>query len=216
MSRPRVTLKLATSLDGKIATSAGESRWITGAEARVEVHRMRVAHDAVLVGIGTVLADDPELTARMEPAPPRQPLRVVLDRQWRFPRESRLARTAGMGEVIVVGVSAPFEEPPEGVSYAFGSALPGEGETEAALRTLATGRQIDTLMVEGGGVVAASFIREGLVDRLEWFRAPIVIGAEGRPGIGQLALGALAQAPRFRRVAVRPLGQDLWESYERV
>jgi diaminohydroxyphosphoribosylaminopyrimidine deaminase/5-amino-6-(5-phosphoribosylamino)uracil reductase len=212
-----VTLKLATSLDGRIATATGESRWITGPEARVQVHRLRAAHDAVLVGIETALADDPELTVRLDGYDGPQPARVVLDSRQRLPCTAKLARTARTVPTYVVTTT-----PSSADLLACGvRVLPvkavgdGRPELEAALQALRK-EGLDRVLVEGGGQVAGAFLRCGLVERIEWFRAPMVLGAEGRPGIGALAVSELADAPRFRRAEVRPVGDDLWETYERI
>ncbi|MBL8552393.1 MAG: RibD family protein [Hyphomonadaceae bacterium] len=208
MIRPRVTLKLATSLDGRIATASGESKWITSAEARAEGHKLRSQHDAVLVGIATVLADDPLLTDRTDPPPPKQPLRVVLDSSFRLPPTSRLAQTAQAHPVVVFGAMTPPPPLPHVRSVELDPA-----RVEAVLDYLKQAHAVASVLIEGGGRVAASFLRAGLVDRIEWFRASIVLGAEGAPGIGALLLQALQDAPRFERLAVRPIGPDLWESY---
>jgi diaminohydroxyphosphoribosylaminopyrimidine deaminase/5-amino-6-(5-phosphoribosylamino)uracil reductase len=211
----RVTLKLATSLDGRIATAAGESRWITGPEARREVHKLRLAHEAVIVGAGTVAADDPELTVRLDPPPARQPIRVVMDSRQRIPQTSRLVAGARIHRTIVLTTQPPAARLLEvGVTVVQVAARNGLVDPRAALTALGqTGLQ--ALMIEGGGEVAASFLSAGLVDALEWFRAPILLGAEGRPAVGALALNALAEAPRFRRLSAQAVGEDLWERYER-
>lgn len=212
-----LALKLATSLDGRIATAGGESRWITGPEARAEVHRLRAAHDVVMVGIGTALADDPELTVRTDPPPPRQPARCVLDSRLRLSPTSRLATTTAMSPVLVVTApDAPAAE---------ADALAARGveivrvrreacgvDLAAALAALAQ-RGLTNIFLEGGGTVAASALAGGHVDVLHWFRAPIVLGAQGVPAIGPLALARFADAPRFRRESVAQLGEDLWEVY---
>ena len=238
-----VTLKLATSLDGRIATASGESRWITGEEARAEVHRLRAEHDAVVIGIETALADDPELTVRLPDYAGPQPARVVLDSHGRLPAESRLARTAEEIPTYVVrlplsssppassgrpkrpqdradlGLDRPIksgDDGPNGLRVIEMEAGPdGRPDLAEAVKALAV-LGLTRLFVEGGGQVAASFLLAGLVDRIEWFRAPVVLGGEGRPCVGALALGRLADAPRLRRVSVQPLGEDLWERYERV
>jgi diaminohydroxyphosphoribosylaminopyrimidine deaminase/5-amino-6-(5-phosphoribosylamino)uracil reductase len=227
-----VTLKLATSLDGRIATASGESRWITGEEARAAVHRLRAEHDAVLVGIGTALADDPELTVRLPGYQGPQPARVVLDSHGRLPAGSKLVRTASEVATYLIRLQTPSSPGSTGgpkrdlgldrpvkpgdddlrvIEVVAGA--DGRPALEPALSALeASG--ITKLLVEGGGEVAASFLRAGLVNRIEWFRAPILLGAEGRPCIGALELGRLGDAPRFHRVSVETLGADLWERYE--
>ena len=208
--RPRVTLKLATSLDGRIATASGESRWITGEAARLEGHRLRAAHDAILVGIETVLADDPELSVRLPGRPVDQPLRVVLDSRLRTPPT---AKVVSGGDSLILTVAEPS---PVGVAVVTRvEAADGRPAVAACLSALRR-RGVASVLIEGGGQVAASFLRAGLVDRLEWFRAPILLGGEGRPCVAALALSRLSDAPRFRRLAVEPCGDDLWERYERV
>ena len=210
-NRPRVTWKVATSLDGRIGTSTGESQWITSPEAREQGHRLRAVHDAVLVGVETVLADDPRLTVRLpEGETGADPLRVVLDSRLRTPSFARLAKAGtlilttrepiAVGEAEVVRVAGDASNRPT---------------VDAVLDTLAA-RGVKTLMIEGGGRVAACFITAGVVDAIEWFRAPILLGGDGRPGVAALALARLAHAPRYRRLAVEPMGTDLWERYEKA
>jgi len=205
----RVTLKLATSLDGRIATASGESRWITGEAARLEGHRLRAAHDAILVGVETVLHDDPELTARLPGRAVDQPLRVVLDSRLRTPPSAKLA-----GENTLV-LTAVAPRPVGAAQVRQVEAEDGRPSVAAVLKTLKAAG-VDSILIEGGGQVAAAFLRAGAVDRLEWFRAPILLGAEGRPCVAALALAKLADAPKFRRLSVEPAGDDLWERYERV
>jgi diaminohydroxyphosphoribosylaminopyrimidine deaminase/5-amino-6-(5-phosphoribosylamino)uracil reductase len=220
MPRPSVTLKLATSLDGRIATGLGESRWITGEAARAEVQKLRAAHDAVMVGSGTARADDPELLARTDPPPVRQPLRVVVDTEFALPALGRLFASLSSAPLLIIGSNDAETERR--------AALEAAGAETAAVARSASGldmraalaalreRGVERLLCEGGGQAAASLIAAEVVDRIEWFRAPIVLGAEGRPAVAALALSRLADAPVFRRVALRELGPDVWESYERV
>lgn len=220
MSRPHVTLKLATSLDGRIAAPSGESRWITGEAARAEVQRLRANHDAVMIGAATARADNPSLLARTEPPPPRQPARIVVTTRLELAPESRLferleqspliifslERASPARHAILEAAGARIEQVPAG---------PNGLDIAAALERLA-GLGLASVLAEGGGKLAASLIEAGAVDRLEWYRAPILLGAEGRPAVAALALQTLAEAAKWRRVALRELGPDLWESYERA
>jgi diaminohydroxyphosphoribosylaminopyrimidine deaminase/5-amino-6-(5-phosphoribosylamino)uracil reductase len=220
-ARPAITLKLATSLDGRIALANGESKWITGAEARLEAHKLRAAHDAIIVGSETVLADDPELTARLDPMPEKQPLRIVADGRGRLSPNAKIFRTVSLGPVAIATLETtdldalgwPSER---GLQYwmtppdlATGH-LAISGILEAATRA-----RVVSLMVEGGGQLAASFMRAGVVDRIEWFRAPVVLGGDARPCLGGLGLEKLVSAPTYQRISVKEVGADLWESYER-
>ncbi|MBT9472398.1 MAG: RibD family protein [Pseudomonadota bacterium] len=211
-----VTLKLATSLDGKIATASGESRWITGPEARAAVHQLRAEHDAVLVGVETALADDPELTVRLDGWAGPQPARVVLDSRQRLADGCKLVATARDIPTYVISTTPPAPRlVAAGVRVLQVKAFGDRPVLRDVVETLAEAG-LSRLFVEGGGQVAASFLRDGLVERLEWFRAAMVIGGEGRAGVGALALSALADAPRLRRIEVREVGDDLWERYERI
>jgi diaminohydroxyphosphoribosylaminopyrimidine deaminase/5-amino-6-(5-phosphoribosylamino)uracil reductase len=212
-----VTLKLATSLDGRIATAGGESRWISGEAAREQVHRLRAEHDAVVVGVETALADDPELTVRLAGYAGPRPARVVLDSRQRLSPSSNLAKTAREIPTYLVTTGEP--DPVLADAGVRVLTVPAAGEDrpepDAVMQALAA-EGLHRLFIEGGGQVAASFIRAGLVDAIEWFRAPVLIGGEGRPGVGALAVATLAEAPHFRRVAVHELGPDLWERYART
>lgn len=220
MPRPHVTLKLATSLDGRIATASGESRWITSPESRAAVQQLRAAAQAVMVGAGTARADDPELLARTEPPPLRQPLRVVLDTEFSLPPRGRLFSSLDRAPLLVIGALDADANARAGLEAAGArTAAVARGpvgiDAEAALDRLGA-EGIAQVLVEGGGVLAASLIAADAVERLEWFRAPIILGGDGRPAVAALALGRLAEAPTWRRVALRELGPDLWESYERA
>jgi diaminohydroxyphosphoribosylaminopyrimidine deaminase / 5-amino-6-(5-phosphoribosylamino)uracil reductase len=210
--RPQVALKLAASADGRIATAAGDSRWITGEAARAEGHRLRLRHDAILVGSGTALADDPLLTCRLPGLEGRSPVRVVLDRRLRLAPDSRLARSAAERPLWVFTRAA-------GSAAAAGALLDrgltlfpaADGDSPRQLRgmlaTLAE-QGITRLLVEGGAEVATAFLRAGLVERLYLFDAPLLIGADGRPATGSLAVRRLGDARRWRRVEERLLEED--------
>lgn len=205
----RVTLKLATSLDGRIATASGESQWITGEAARLEGHRLRAAHDAILVGVETVLHDDPELTVRLPGRSVDQPLRVVLDSRLRTPDRAKLASE----NTLILTASEPRAVGAAKVVRV--DAKDGRPTIPAVLKALKDAGA-NSVLIEGGGQVAASFLRANAVDALEWFRAPILMGDEGRPCVAALALAKLAGAPKFRRLGVEPVGDDLWERYVRL
>jgi diaminohydroxyphosphoribosylaminopyrimidine deaminase / 5-amino-6-(5-phosphoribosylamino)uracil reductase len=221
MNRPRVTLKLATSLDGRIATASGESRWITGEASRAEVQKLRAAHDAVLIGAETARRDNPSLLARTEPLPAKQPARVVLTSRLDLEPDLKMFSEIDQAPVILFAVErggparrAIFES--MGVQVEYLTAREGGGVDVAAALARLNELGLQRVLVEGGGKVAAAMIAAGVVDGLEWFRAPIALGAAGRPAIADLSYGALAEAPKWRRVALRELGPDIWESYERA
>lgn len=186
--RPMVTLKLATSFDGRIATASGESRWITGERARRHVHLLRLMHDAVMVGGGTARADRPALNIRGM-GPVRQPVRVVLS-----------------------GGDLPAL-PPEGPDYGPLWVLPGP--LREALAELGR-RGLTRVLCEGGGRIAASLLSAGLVDELVGYTAGVVLGGDGRAAVGQLPPGALADAPRFRLAETRSLGPDVFHRWVRT
>ncbi len=218
--RPTITLKLATSLDGRIALASGESKWITGEAARAAVHHLRASHDAVIVGSETVLADDPELTARLDPMPDKQPLRVVADSRGRIPATAKLFSTLEMGPVAIATLETTDLDArwPSTRGLQFWMLPAAEGSSSISLHAMmesATRAGVTSMMIEGGGQLAAAFVRVGLVDRLEWFRAPILLGGDGRPCLADLGLEILASAPGFTRTSVREVGPDLWESYVR-
>ena len=216
VGRPRVTLKLASSFDGRIATATGESRWITGPLARRTVHAMRARHDAVLVGAGTARADDPALTVRgLGPMP--QPVRVVAARRLDLP-EGRLAETLDQGPLwLCHGSEATgdrraawrdrgarlFECPVEHRQVDLADML---GQLGAAGLT--------SVFCEGGGTLASALLGAGLVDEIVGITAGVALGAEGTPALGAMGLEALADAPRFDLIESRPLGPDLMHRWQ--
>ena len=170
-----------------------------------------------MIGVETALADDPELTVRLPGHNAHQPARVVLDSRQRLSPDCKLARTAHEIPTFLISTTEPDPALVDAGVRVLRVRAVGEDrpELKTVVQTLGD-KGLSRLLVEGGGQVAASFLRCGLVEVLEWFRAPIVIGGEGRPGVGALAVAALADAPRFRRTAVRELGDDLHETYERA
>ena len=201
--RPFVTAKFAMSLDGKIATRTGESRWITGEETRAHAHRLRHMHDAILVGVNTVIADDPELTVRINSEGLRQPLRVVVDSQLRI-RQS--ARIVGSNTLIAttrhgrVGAAEVLRLP---------AAADGRVALPALLDELGQ-RGMLSLLVEGGAEVHASFFAEGLVDKVYAYVAPRLIGGKEAPGpLGGAGVEHLAGSTQLHELDFARLGDDL-------
>lgn len=218
--RPMVTLKLATTLDGRIATAGGESQWITGPAARRHAHALRGRHDAVMVGIGTAMADDPDLTCRIDGYRSAPLVRVVADGHLSLRLLSRLVVTARQTPCWVIAR--------EDADPARAAALKALGvelvlvrggaagvDVGAALAALSA-RGITRLLVEGGARLAASLLRADLVDRLAWFHAPTVIGGDGMAAAQGFGVVALAAMPRFRREGVRVIGDDLLSEFRRM
>lgn len=219
MKFPRVTLKLATSLDGRIATASGESRWITGEGARAEVQKLRAAHDAVLVGAETVRKDNPSLLARTEPPPVKQPTRVIVSTRLDVPPDAKMFADGGAPVIVFAmpRVSPARHAILEAMGMRIESVETGPGGVDLSEVLGRLGELgVQSVLCEGGGRIAASLIAADAVERIEWFRAPLILGGDGRPAIADLTYDALAEAPRFKRVALRELGSDIWESYERA
>ena len=219
--RPLVTLKVASTLDGRIATHSGESQWITGPDARAVGHALRAESDAILVGSGTALADDPELTCRLPGLSDRSPIRVVVDGRLRLPLTSRLVATANEvptwvmtqegadGSRIEAFVDAGVDvvEIPEGPDHSL--------DLAAMLRILGESG-LTRVLVEGGAHLSASLLRAGLVDRLAWFRAPGLMGGDGLAALVGFGVDHLADMPRFRLVETRLAGADQIEFYTAI
>ena len=204
LGRPLVTGKAAVTLDGATADAQGRSQWISSPESRALVHRWRQESAAVAVGIGTALADDPMLTARdVDPPAERQPLRVVFDRQARLPLSSALVTSAAEHPVIVV--CEPGAEGKAGLAAAGVELVEAAGLTEA-LQALGE-RKVSSLLVEGGAVILGALVADGLLDRLELFVAPALLG-EGRRLLAGWA-SPLADAPRAASLTAEPVGPDI-------
>jgi diaminohydroxyphosphoribosylaminopyrimidine deaminase/5-amino-6-(5-phosphoribosylamino)uracil reductase len=205
-----VTLKLAASLDGRIATVTGASQWITSAPARRLVHGLRNEHDAVMVGAGTVRADDPALTCRLRGG--RDPLRVVVSGRMRLPLAAQILNgVAARGTVIVTATHKPSVE----------RVLQARGVTvlvqQSKRHTLALGRVLRALgrrgvrsvLIEGGAGLAAAALRDRVVDEFLCFLAPKLIGGDGRPMLGSLAVRELSEAVALAEIRVQRVGPDL-------
>jgi diaminohydroxyphosphoribosylaminopyrimidine deaminase/5-amino-6-(5-phosphoribosylamino)uracil reductase len=218
LGRPLVTLKFATSLDGRIATASGESQWISGPPARERAHALRASHDAIMVGTGTAVADDPQLTCRLPGLDHRSPVRVVIDRHLRIPPAARLIADAHVVPTWVL--TLPSADPDRRAAFLASRVTlidvdpdrTGQVDLAAALTALGE-RGITRLLVEGGAGLAAAFFRARLVDRLVWVHAPLAIGGDGIPAIAGLDLAALADAPAFERLSTETIGDDVLTTF---
>ena len=216
--RPLVTLKLASTLDGRIATRTGDSRWITGAPARARAHLQRARHDAVMVGAASAVADDPALTCRLPGLERASPVRIVIDGGARLPAGHALVAGAAGQPTWIVSTGALGRD---GRHAAWRDAsveviqVPaeegGRPVLAAALEALAA-RGLTRVLVEGGGRLAASLLQAGLVDRIEWFRAPGAIGGDGVPALAALGVDRAGDMPRFVRIASTPVGADVLDT----
>lgn len=214
--KPFVTLKAAASLDGKVATRSGDSRWVSSETARNYVHRLRQAVDAVMVGIGTVLKDDPLLTARLPGKRwPHQPLRVIVDSRLRIPLRSQLVRTAGQYPTLVAATQAASMTRRQGLAKAnveviiIAKDAQGHVSLRGLMKELAR-RGVVSLLLEGGPTLNASALKEGLVDRLLFLFAPKIIGGQRAPGVfgGDGAL-LMKDSEPVKIVKVRRIGPDI-------
>lgn len=221
VSRPMITVKLATTLDGRIATHGGESQWITGPLARARGHLLRARHDAIMVGIGTALGDAPRLTCRLPGLEGRSPARVVLDGRGRLPLTSPLVMTAREFRTLLVVL--PGIEPSRLKAYAdLGVEIvevapdtdgrPGVPEILAALAD----RGMTRVLVEGGSHVIAALLRAGMVDRLVWFRASSVMGGDGLAAAAPFGVDRLGDLSRFTCRNMLEIGDDVVETYRRA
>ncbi len=218
--RPLLTLKLAATLDGRIATGSGESRWITGEPARRLAHALRGRHDAVLVGVGTVLADDPELTCRIPGFRPTPVVRVIVDTHLRTALTSRLVATATESPtwmLIRAGTDpdrrrAVAELGVRVIEVAGADAGVDLGKGLAALAEAG----LTQVLVEGGAKIAAALLRADLVDRIAWFHAPSVMGADGWPAVQAFGVTHLDLMPRFAPRGVRMVGDDVLSEFARI
>ncbi len=217
--RPLFHLKIAGSIDGRIATASGESRWITGEAARADGHRLRSLHDAILVGAGTVAADDPELTCRLPGLAAYSPDRIVLDSAAGMSPASKLAATAQATPVLLFHTRAPASQAArlreKGIDVI---EVPASGEGRVDVSAVARalgGLGYSSVLIEGGGRIAAAFLKANLVDRISSYRAGIVLGEDSRSAVGPMSLDRLDFAPRFRLVSSRPVGTDTLETWYR-
>lgn len=224
LGRPLITLKLASTLDGRIATHGGESRWVTGAAARRVAHALRGRNDAILVGVGTVLTDDPDLTCRIPGFRPTPLVRVVADSHLRMPLTARLVATARATPTWMLARPDADADRRRALTEAGVTVLAvppagggaGLGVDLAAAAQVLGQRGLTRLLVEGGATLAAALLRADLVDRVAWFHAPSIMGADGWPAAQAFGVADLAAMPRFVRDATRPVGEDVLTELRRA
>lgn len=210
--QPFVTVKLALTLDGKVATATGDSRWITGEESRALVHRWRDETDAVLVGVGTVLADDPQLTARGPKLDDRQPLRVIADTHARTPATAQVLSAAGDCLVVVGGNASAARV--EALRAAGAGVVGGEAGEDGKLNLRALLAQLGrmnimSVLCEGGPGLAAGLVRAGLMDKARLFYAPKLVGGDGLPAFGPLGCQRMSEALALETRSVERVGEDV-------
>jgi diaminohydroxyphosphoribosylaminopyrimidine deaminase/5-amino-6-(5-phosphoribosylamino)uracil reductase len=218
--RPLVRLKLASTLDGKIATHERESQWLTGEAARRAAHAMRGRHDAVLVGVGTVLTDNPELTCRIDGFQHAKLVRVVVDSHLRTPLMSKLVRGAAKMPVWILhrdGADASRKRALEGAGVRLIELPASAAGVDLVAAMQALGRAgLTRVLAEGGGTLAAGLLRADLVDRLAWFHAPGIMGADGWPAAQAFGVAKLADMPRFTPMAHERWGDDMLTSFRKA
>lgn len=208
---PFVTLKAAMTMDGKIAAAGGDSKWVTSEKARSYVHLLRSRSDAVLVGVGTVLADDPLLTARLAKAG-RDPLRVVVDSTARTPADARLFKTGAPPLIAVTARADPARRDALQKAGAKVAVFPADNDGRIDLASLCAylGRQgVTSLLVEGGGKVASSVLKAGLVDKVLFFVAPKMVGGNGPGPVGGILAETMNEAVPLTVPAIRRFGPDV-------
>lgn len=220
LGRPIVTLKLASTLDGRIATRTGESQWITGASARRAAHALRGEHDAVLAGVGTIEADDPDLTCRIPGFRRGQDLRIVVDTRLRTPSNARVMSTAHEVPTWVLhgpGVDEARATTLREAGVRLIEVAAGSSGVDMTVGLQALGQAgLTRVLVEGGAQIAGSLLRAGLVDRVAWFHAPAVMGGDGLQAAAAFGVAALDAIPRFVRTDQRALGDDMLTLFTRI
>jgi len=228
--RPSFTAKIASSLDGRVATKSGESQWLTGVGARADGHLLRASHDAILVGRGTVESDNPALTCRLAGVEGASPVRVILDSQLCLPAQQQVFQTAGRVPTwlvttaeLGVGSDRTLRERAArlrllqdlGVDIlSVGCDSAGRIDLAAMARQLAC-RGITRVLVEGGSTVLTAMLRADLIDRLVWYRSGQVVGGDGLAAMGPLQHEVLTACPLFARTGMRRIGDDVREDFER-
>lgn len=212
--RPFVILKLAATLDGRIATKTGESRWITGTEARRFVQEMRARADAVMVGSGTVVKDDPRLTARITGV--KSPARVVVDTDFKTPLSAKVFGSRGgytWGKVLLFTTARAPKRKIKGAEERGAEVivLPGTKDGVSLKRVMAElgKREVTSVVMEGGSTLAASAVRHGVVHKVIYFLSPMLLGGDAVASIAGLGIKTLGKGIRFRQVSIKRFGRDI-------
>jgi diaminohydroxyphosphoribosylaminopyrimidine deaminase/5-amino-6-(5-phosphoribosylamino)uracil reductase len=217
--RPMVTLKVAASLDGRVATASGDSKWITGLPARRLGHLLRATHDAIAVGGGTLEADNPTLTCRLPGMTDRSPVRVVFASAGKVAMSSKLVRGAGDIPTWIVMPALDSDAHRKALEKAGAQVIEVEGgggrriDTRAALSLLGE-RGLTRLLVEGGPRLATAFLRAGLVDRIAWFAAPRLLGGDALPALGDLGFEKVADSLDLTPVDDAAVGSDMLRIFD--
>jgi diaminohydroxyphosphoribosylaminopyrimidine deaminase/5-amino-6-(5-phosphoribosylamino)uracil reductase len=219
--RPMFTLKIAASIDGRIATKTGESRWISGENSLAYAHRLRATHDAIMIGIGTAKVDDPMLNCRLPGMEDLSPVRIVVDRKLQLPLDSQLVKTAQQHPLWIVTSEQSDKE--RGAAYEKKGvkivpvSVNEEGYADPNIAARKLGELgLTRVLIEGGAQLAAAFLREDLVDHIEWVTAPLMMGGDGKGAVEGLKKQTLAEHPRYKRINSRMLGEDRLDSFVRV
>jgi len=216
--RPLITVKLATSLDGRIATASGESKWITGPDSRWRGHLLRANHDAILVGSGTVKADDPSLDCRLPGLESRSPVRIIVDSDLSVPLDSRVIETAEKSPTWIM-TARPAADRRHALEQKAVKVIRCGADSEGQVNlpkmmNLLAEEGITRLLCEGGAQLNASLFRASLVDRVYWFRSSSVIGGDGLAAIAAIGVDDLSAAPRLSLVRSGRTGNDSWQEYK--
>jgi diaminohydroxyphosphoribosylaminopyrimidine deaminase / 5-amino-6-(5-phosphoribosylamino)uracil reductase len=218
--RPLFTLKAATTLDGRIATRSGQSQWITGLRARAAGHMLRARHDAIMIGIGTALADNPRLNCRLQGMERYSPRRIVADSTLALPLSSPLVETVNDIPTTIMTVASAErgkirDMEKKGVKVVqLSASISGHPSPESMAEALG-GQGLSRVLIEGGGKLAGTFMRAGLIDRIAWFHAPKLIGADGIPSVAAFGVESLTDSPSFTRTGLFRCGEDVLETFER-
>lgn len=219
--RPLFTLKTATTIDGRIATSSGNSRWITGKKARAFAHRLRANHDAIMIGINTALIDNPLLNCRLPGLEELSPIRIIADTNLRLPTDCALVKTATTIQTWVitkniVDLDRCSQLEDLGVNIIkIDIDKTGHLDLDELVTELGN-RGLTRVLVEGGGALAAAMIKKNLIDKLAWFRSAKIIGGDGLGAVAPFGINEISKAPTFFCDSIARIGDDIFETYRRI